>query len=106
MVIERAIQERGWKQNDVARVTGMSQPQVSKWRTGAVDPDDVRVAPIARLLGYDPRDFGITRPEAIERSDRIDSRAGSGDMPLWAERNHDELVRRLDLIIEHFGITS
>lgn len=98
-VLHRAMQERGWKQKDIAQATGLDVPAVSRWSRGVVNPSDNRVAEVAATLGYNPKDFGITRPSALRHAQRIQTHPGiDPETPEWALRHHAELVDRLDRI--------
>ncbi len=65
-LIARVLEENdGWNQQAVAHMTGLDANLVSRWLHGKSNPDDRRVVAVARKLGYDPLDFGITDPRAL-----------------------------------------
>lgn len=49
--IRRARMDRGWQQEDLARVVGVSRPQVSKWERNKAIPDIIEAVAIAEHTG-------------------------------------------------------
>jgi len=96
-VVRRAMQERDWRQKDVAQETGLDAHNVSRWATGKVNPPEQRVAEIAALLGYDPREFGITSPHALAKAEQRSTQHEAP--PDWAVRQHDEIMEALRAVI-------
>lgn len=65
-VLARALEEHpDWTQQSLADVAKLNPNVVSRWLHAKSSPTQVRVADVARRLGYDPAEFGITDPRAL-----------------------------------------
>ena len=102
-MLARALEDNPrWNQQSLAHATGMDATKISRWLKGKNNPSDIQVSAVARLLGYDPRDFGVTDPRALHSHDvrPVPPVAVPAPMSVELELLHAKLDQIIDLL-EH-----
>lgn len=102
--IERAREEAGLSQTELAQVVDLSQSAVSRIESGSRGVDSLELAGIARALGVAVLDLLETRPLAQQL--RVAARAQGVDDTAALERAVDRVVDliRLDEILVEIGL--
>lgn len=60
-LIATARRDKGWSQEDLERVSGVSRSTLSRWERGLADrPEPEHVRSVCRALGIDPRKAAIS----------------------------------------------
>jgi transcriptional regulator with XRE-family HTH domain len=93
--IRELRETRGWSQEEVARRIGVGHLAVGKWERDQANPAADNLIKLAKLYGVAPQELGYEPPVWTPATP-----------PEWAIRYHDDLTRRLNLLIEHFGIAQ
>jgi len=60
--IRKYRKKAGLTQKQLAENLGVSQPEISFWETGVIEPSDDSVQRISAILDADERTLGITPP--------------------------------------------